>query len=514
MNSRSITYDDQFFESYANLPSIRTPNGGRKLVDDPDLWFASKINATLKGTSASSVYWDKKEQEREKQLKFIRGVRNHSWNRQHMGSLLVAGIDYETQTSSLVSSAFTLGKFYKMQQQTRRSVILKDVIETEALKDNQEVKSNFDERFAFYWDIVDNRKRKVKGFDPIIQDAFKILPVSTKTRFSGTLDLRTVKGYTRWRNIEYLPSHVRKFASNMHQSTLNEYPEMFQSFNLRTSNKENEAMYERQLLMADRIGSDDLMDEPMLWYADHSFLLPENKYFNRIYIDFKIKEILDKSSPDAMLLGYFNPLGIKLEDIVEMFRNKDEESKSAIELASFAFISKIDLSGGIDTWRHTRSNRMVQPIYHALTHGNEVLMPSLYKKKEVSGSEIPEKFMEMSREALTLYHSLLKEGIPEKEAINVLPHNFELIQVEMMDIFAYLNMMAIRTCIHARPDVQDWARALLRETGKIKDFEGIDRLSDRENLLARGLVFSYCSELGNCKKCGKDVIYLPDPLVK
>lgn len=482
------------------------------MVDNPDLWFASKINATLKAESASDIYWEKKSKPLEDQEKFINGVRNHSWNRQHMGAMLVGAIDFEAQVSSLVSSAFALGKFYKMQQQTRRSVILKETVKIPQIDNHPDVISSFNERFAFYWDIVDKRPDKVKGFDPIIQDAFKILPLSTQTRMSGILDLRTAKGYTRWANLEYLPHSVKDFANKLSKSVNEEYPIMFKSFLLDEENKSSGEMYANQLRMADAIGSNDLMDESMLWYADHTFLLPENKYFNRLYNDFNLKEIFNKSGSDAMLLGYFNPLGIKLPEILELFENKSEAGKSAMELGSFSFISKIDMSGGIDTWRHTRSNRIVQPIYHALENGNRVAMPSIYKRKESSGSEIPEQFMEMSKASVSLYHQLVGEGIPKEEAINVLPHNLELIQVEMMDIFSFLNIMAIRTCIHARPDVQDWAKALLKETGKIHDFKGIDNLSEeRSNLLARGIVMSYCAELGSCKKCGKDVIYLPDP---
>ena len=74
-------------------------------------------------------------------------------------------------------------------------------------------------------------------------------------------------------------------------------------------------------------------------------------------------------------------------------------------------------------------------------------------------------------DAVDLYHSLLKQGVEPREAINVIPHNYELIQIEMMDLFSFLNIMAIRTCIHARPEVQEWAKAMLHEVGKVHDFK-------------------------------------------
>lgn len=410
MVERKLEIIEQTVDAYAHLPRIKHPDGGRQLVDNPDLWFASKINATLKVGSASDVYWEKKSQPLETQEKFITGVRNHSWNRQHMGAMIVGSLDFEAMVSSLVSSTFALGKFYKMQQQTRRSVILTEVADVPQINNHQDVRSSFEERFAFYWDIVDRRPEKFKGFDPIIQDAFKILPLSTKTRMAGTMDLRTVKGYTRWAHMDYLPHSVTDFASKLSNSAKEEYPIMFKTFDLEVENKGNENMYAKQLEMIDKVKSTDLMEEPMLWYADHSLLLPKNKYFEKVYTDFKVKEFFKNAGSDALLLGYFNPLGIKLEDLTEIFKHKDEASKSALEMTSVSFISKVDISGGIDTWRHTRSNRILQPIYHALENDNQVVMPALYQRKEASGSDVPDKFMEMSKEALSLYHQLVKES--------------------------------------------------------------------------------------------------------
>ena len=79
---RQLEYVTQSVDTYAHLPKIRHPDGTRKCVDNADLWFASKINATLKKGSASDVYWEKKALSIEKQTKFVEGVRNHSWNRQ------------------------------------------------------------------------------------------------------------------------------------------------------------------------------------------------------------------------------------------------------------------------------------------------------------------------------------------------------------------------------------------------------------------------------------------------
>ncbi len=151
----------------------------------------------------------------ERQNKFVRGLRNHSLNRQHMGAFVVGSIDFEVITSSLVSSTYVQGKFYKMQQQTRRSVILDAVIKNKTLDDNSDVRDSYTDRFDFYWDLIEKRPNKVMGFDPYVQDSFKILPLATKTRFAGNMDLRTAKGYTRWKELNYLPDSVRQFSNEL-----------------------------------------------------------------------------------------------------------------------------------------------------------------------------------------------------------------------------------------------------------------------------------------------------------
>ena len=346
------------------------------------------------------------------------------------------------------------------------------------------------------------------GFDPYVQDSFKILPLATKTRFAGNMDLRTAKGYTRWKELNYLPDSVRQFSNELDIQIKKEYPIMFNSDIIADNNNESSKIH---LEMIDKINSNDILYESLLWYADHTYLIPDNKRFEQIYDKFKLKERFTGSGPDSMFLGYFNPLGFNFDEMIELFENKDEESKAVTELTSFAVVSKVDISGGIDTWRHTRVNRMIEPIYHAIDRGATATMPVLYQRKEKSGSDLPGEYLELSNSAIDLFKQLVNDGVPEKEAIDVLPHNIELLQIEMMDLFSFLNIMALRTCIHSRPEVQQWSKSILREVSKTPDFEGLNNIV-KDGILARGLQLGYCAELGTCTKCGENVVYLPDPI--
>ena len=508
MEEKSLSWDEQEVNAYANLPKIKTSNGKREYVKNADLWVAAKINSTLKKQNASEIYWEKDMLNEDRQNKFVRGLRNHSLNRQHMGAFVVGSVDFEVITSSLVSSTYVQGKFYKMQQQTRRSVILDAVIKNKTLDDNKDVRDSYIDRFDFYWDLIEKRPNKVMGFDPYVQDSFKILPLATKTRFAGNMDLRTAKGYTRWKELNYLPASVRQFSDKLDTQIKKEYPIMFNSDIIANVNDESSKIH---LEMIDKIKSNDILYESLLWYADHTYLIPENKRFNQIYDKFKLKERFSVNGPDSMFLGYFNPLGFNFDEMIELFDKKDEESKAVSELTSFAVVSKVDISGGIDTWRHTRVNRMIEPIYHAIDRGATATMPVLYQRKERSGSELPGEYLELSNEAIDLYKQLVNDGVPQKEAIDVLPHNIELLQIEMMDLFSFLNIMALRTCIHSRPEVQQWSKSILREVSKTPDFEGLNNIV-KDGILARGLQLGYCAELGTCTKCGENVVYLPDPI--
>ena len=496
---------DQKVFAYPHVVRLIKEDGTSHVIEDADLWIACKINATRKKMFASEVYFEKLSLPLERRRRFIEAVRDHSWNRLHMGALVVGGSDIELRVASLVSNAITLGKFYKIQQQTRRSVILDEVFISEDLKENKDVKKSFDERFDLYYQITGTRAGKIKGFDQYVQDIFKILPLSTMTRIAGNWDLRTVLEYARWDKLSYLPSSVVEFAKKLRMAISKAYPLMSKSFIVSERMSKNEAQVLRKL-----VRSNDLTDEPMLWYNDHSFLLPKNKYYEKIHDRYKLEELRKQKGPAAKLLGYYGPEKPTLDDLLELFENKSEDIKSVLEINYLVFASKIDFSGAIDTWRHTRNNRLVEPIYHALEKGITMNVPELFERGgSDKAGEVREKILEVSNNALSLYHELVNEGVPPKEAIHVLPHNIELFQIEAMDLFSFLNVMALRTCIHARPEVQKWAKQLLKEAGKTKELKGIDNLNE-DHILARGIQFGYCMELGNCKKCG-DIFYAPEP---
>lgn len=189
---------------------------------------------------------------------------------------------------------------------------------------------------------------------------------------------------------------------------------MFNSDIIADKNNESSKIH---LEMIDKIKSNDILYESLLWYADHTYLIPENKRFEQIYDKFKLKERFTGSGPDSMFLGYFNPLGFNFDEMIELFENKDEESKAVTELTSFAVVSKVDISGGIDTWRHTRVNRMIEPIYHAIDRGATATMPVLYQRKERSGSDLPGEYLELSNEAIDLYKQLVNDGVPQKKLL-------------------------------------------------------------------------------------------------
>ncbi len=500
---------DQEVRAYPHLVRLQAPDGSFHIIDDPDLWIASKINATRKKTYASDIYFEKREQPKAKQRQFIEGVRDHSWNRLHMGALVIGGLDLELRVTSLVSKAIALGKFYKMQQQTRRGVILDETYLPNHLDQEREVLQSFNSRFELYRKICDERYGKIRGFDHYVQDVFKILPLSTMTRISGNWDLRVTLGYARWATVEYLPSSVKDFAQKLRKGVNESYPLMSQSFILSNRLDNDQQVLETQLRQI--VGSDDLTDESLLWYNDHSLLLPKNSFFDKLYEKLQLQELKEREGPAAKFIGYYGPAEISTKEILELFNEKSEEIKSALELVTIAFASKIDLSGAIDTWRHTRNNRIVEPIYRAAERGYATIStPALFQRAQSEKTvQIRERIIEHSSEALALYHDLIGEGVPAKEAIHVLPHSLEIIQIELMDMFSFLNVVGLRSCIHARPEVQEWAKGLLKGAGEVEALKGIDKLNS-DGILARGIQFGYCMELGTCRKCGK-ILYIPDP---
>ena len=57
------------------------------------------------------------------------------------------------------------------------------------------------------------------------------------------MDLRTAKGYTRWKELNYLPDSVRQFSNELDIQIKKEYPIMFNSDII--ADKNNESYFEQ-----------------------------------------------------------------------------------------------------------------------------------------------------------------------------------------------------------------------------------------------------------------------------
>ncbi len=470
-----------------------------KVFEHAELWATAKINATLKKQFASEVYQEKIKLSQESTRKFIEGVRNHSLARQHMGAFNVIGLDLEVKISSLIAMVIASGKFYNIQQQTGRAVKKDAVVSISPMMEEKDVKEDLNARFGFYWKLVaDSHGLK---FDKKVQAAYKVLPLCTETRLSGVFSLRTLKEYASLRTLSYLPPIVSSFAQNLHQHLLDVYPILADN---RSRIIPSHMNYDLESL----IKSDDLSEDRILYYNEHSFLFPTDSHAIKKHQD-KIK-LLNEQQP-ALLVDSFNLPERPIHEIIEDLRQrglKAETTKTELESAYLAFLKKMDLSGLIDDMRHTRMNRVIQSIYQALDEKWEFHIPRIFH-----GTEFGEQILELSRNAVELYKDLVKnEGYQPKDVLDIIPHTFKLAYLEIGDLWSWLNYWGLRSCTSARPEVQKTAMATIKEAEKV--LPGISTLTRAKNRLCYARIRGICNETTNtfeekpCRIAGDNVIYI------
>ena len=242
-------------------------------------------------------------------------------------------------------------------------------------------------------------------------------------------------------------------------------------------------------------------EDPRLFYATTDFYHEKDDDFDLIantgYVN-KLKKFIGKdrlseiSKPGANALFISKNFEGKLSLQKILERLEEPQARRSLEVRNVSFLKKMDWSDDIDSNRHTRNNRKLLPINYLLNNN-----PTFSNPKSIDESLS----QHLNESALDLYFELVSDGVSESEAFQVIPRTFELVKIEVMDLYSALNVLALRTCTQSREGVQKWARAVSSELGKHVFYD-----LDRETL-PRAVQLGACYEFGNCRACG-DVEYV------
>lgn len=462
---------------------------------DPDLWGAAKINATLKRQLAGEVYQEKDALPPALRHKFMKGVRDHSLGRQHMGAFNVITVDIECRIPSVVAMVIAGGKFYNIQQQTGRAVKKLGVIDETSIFTRKDVMEDVTDRFKLYWQLT----KDVKGlkFDIKVQAAYKLLPLATETMLSGVFTLRAIKEYASLQHLSYLPSSVRSFSRLLDEKTRIALPIMAKT-------DINQLSGHKDRGVETLIKNTDLAQDRALYYNEHGFLLPEDPPAYKKHAH--VAQTLTEEHP-AKLIGHFNLPERPITEILEDLRargKRAEMAKTELEMGYLSFMKCVDLSGFIDDLRHTRMNRVTQSLYSALNRP-QFHVPRVLKTRW------QDVLLEKCHQSIELYHDLVNDGIPNSDAIAVIPHLLKITYVETGDLWSWLNYWGLRSCTSARPEIQKLAMTTIQEASTVLD--GINTLTRAKNRLCYARIRGLCNETSNtfeekpCQIAGTDVIY-------
>lgn len=137
------------------------------------------------------------------------------------------------------------------------------------------------------------------------------------------------------------------------------------------------------------------------------------------------------------------------------------------------------------TWDHS-----VESIYDAAERNNAIVPPSI---KE---SGFVDEYSGQHEKMMSLYSSLLKEGVARKEAIGVIPHSIQLYDFIHVNGWNSIHSIGKRTCTEAQWEIRGLANqmaVLIR--GKNK--------SIGKYTYPQGIVYGKCPEKKPCGLCDK-----------
>ncbi len=224
--------------------------------------------------------------------------------------------------------------------------------------------------------------------------------------------------------------------------------------------------------------------ETLAWYPSAQLFYNENKTVNEI--------IRKYDFPEKVILFEFD---MSEEAIDRAIRERNEAELSNLKhihngSKMRGFMFPISLAGFHQSIRQRTWDHSVETIYDALKRRKIVVPPSVKKK----GFE--EEYVNQSEEMIDLYYELVQEGVPEKEAVGVVPHSLQVYDFIHVNGWNSIHSIGKRTCVEAQWEIRGIANqiaGIIREKNKYLG----------KYTYPQGVVYRKCPERNPCGLCEK-----------
>ena len=291
-----------------------------------------------------------------------------------------------------------------------------------------------------------------------LEDARFILPLYTRTNIQTSGDARELMHLFHMSKYPSTPSSASAVVNEMIEKASEVAPNLFKDWG---NNYEILAWYPSAQLFA----SENKTVEKIIKKYDY----PEKV----VYFEFEVDdELVDKA--------------IEKRDEAELSNLKHVHNGGKME----GFLFPISLAGFHQAIRQRTWDHSVEPIYHAIKRNKCVVPPTVFN------AGLKEEFLKMHNEMINLYHKLVEEGVPEKDAVGVVPHSLQVFDLIHVNGWNSIHSIGKRTCTEAQWEIRFIANQL---AGLIRE----KNPTLGRYIYPQGVVYGKCPERNNCGLCDK-----------
>jgi len=309
------------------------------------------------------------------------------------------------------------------------------------------VKGAFTKSLESYNKLLNEEKIKA-------EDARFVLPLLTRTKIQTTGNARELMHLHSMSRKDYMPSAIRDTVENMMDELREVAPRLF---------KERETNYEQ-----------------LAWFPSPQIFAPLNKTMTDL--------VLITGRKKTSYLGK-HTIPISLQAIENGVEERYEAELANLKHMHFTYLSPMSIATLHQAIRQRTWNQSVEPIYHAVERGEFVTPPAVKKNRNARLT-----FDKANDLLLSLYHQMVSKGVPQQEAIGVVPHALKVYDLIHINGWNALHSIGKRRCKEAQWEIRDIATDI---SDKVR--EEVPELGKYS--MPQGIIYGRCPERKSCGLC-------------
>jgi len=291
------------------------------------------------------------------------------------------------------------------------------------------------------------------------EDARFILPLYTRTNIQTGGDARELCHLWKMSQDKGVPPIVRAVVNEMLSQAKRIAPSLFEDFGFN---------YER-----------------LAWYPSVQLYALSNKMLQSL-----IKRYgRDK---DVVLINH-NATGLPITEksIDKAVKYRDETELANLKHIHFEFLVSMSLVCFHQAIRQRTWNHSVESIYDAVDRGLTDKNSSIVTPPLVENSDFSLEYRGLHSKMIELYRQLVEDGVPQSEAIGVIPHSLRIYTLIHVNGWNAIHSIGKRTCLTAQWEI----RKIAQKIAKIikKEFPPLGKWAEPQCI-----TYGKCPEIKDC----------------